>query len=75
MRTKIFKPWRIVVAIRNRGGAMRADPTHSSELRRASWLTFDAAFRRSFLCHGNVAVGAHVARLRRGCGPKRDFLP
>ena len=23
---------------------MRATPTHSSELRRASWLTFDAAF-------------------------------
>ena len=22
-----------------------------------------------------VAVGAHAARLRRGCGPKREFLP
>ena len=38
-----LKPWRIV-AIRNWGGAVRSDPTHSSELRRASWLTFDAAF-------------------------------
>ena len=31
-----------------------------------------SAFRRSFLCHGNVAVGARAARLRRGCGPKRE---
>ena len=43
MRTKTFKPWRIVT-IRNWDGVIRADPTHSSELRRASWLTFDAAF-------------------------------
>ena len=31
------------MAIRNWDGAMRCDPTHSSKLRRASWLTFDAA--------------------------------
>ena len=43
MRTKTFKPWRIVV-IRNWDGVVRADPTHSSDLRRAPWLTFDAAF-------------------------------
>ena len=30
-------------------------------------------FRRSFLCLGSFAVGARAARLRRGCGPKRDF--
>ena len=33
-----------------------------------------AAFRRSFLCLGSFTVGAHAARLRRGCGPKRGFL-
>ena len=40
---KNFTPWRIV-AVRNWGGAIHADPTHSSELRWASWLTFSAAF-------------------------------
>ena len=43
MRTKTFEPWQIV-AIRNWGGAIRSDPTHSSELRRASWFSFDAVF-------------------------------
>ena len=44
---------------------MRADPTHSSELRRASWLTFDVAFG---------AVGQHAlqARLARLCRSHRS---
>ena len=35
------------------------DPTHSSELRRASWLTFDAAFGVG----GQRALQAWLARL------------
>ena len=38
-----FRPWR-TLAIRKWNGAVRADPAHSSELRRASWLSFDEAF-------------------------------
>ena len=43
MITKPSKLWRIVT-IRNWGRCSSCDPTHSSELRRASWLNFDAAF-------------------------------
>jgi hypothetical protein len=60
MRTKTFKPCRIVT-IRNWDGAMRADSTHFSELRRASWLTFDAPVGLA----GHRALQARLARLCR----------
>ena len=40
---------------------MRADPTHSSELRRASWLTFDAPLGLA----GQRPLQARLARLCR----------
>ena len=56
------------MAIRNWGDAVRADPTHSSELRRASWLTFDAPLGLA----GQRALQARLARLCRSHRPASD---
>ena len=48
------------MTVRNWDGAMRAEPTHSSELRRASWLTFDAAFGAGWLA-GQLSLQARRA--------------
>ena len=55
---------------------MRADPTHSSELRRASWLTFDAAFWGWLAnVHSRRGSRACVARIdRRVTGEKQVCL-
>ena len=50
---------------------MRADPTHSSELRRASWLTFDAAFGAGWPTCTPGAARALVGRLHRSPSDRR----
>ena len=51
------------MAIRNWDGAIRADPTRSLELRRASWLSFDAAFGVGWPAFTPGAARACVARI------------
>ena len=63
------------MAIRNWDGAIRADSTHSSELRRASWLSFDAAFGAGWSTFTPGAARACVARIdRRVAGEQQVCL-
>ena len=52
------------------------DPTHSSELRRASWLSFDAAFGAGWPTFTPGAARACVARIdRRVAGEQTGVSP
>ena len=64
MITETFKPRRIV-AIRKLGRCGSCGPTHFSELRRASWLSSDAAFGAGWSTFTPRVARACVARIDR----------